>query len=167
MSFVASAAWSRLVLSYCCIEHGQRHGVALSGHTTTVAMSRSSQLGRHRTVATCLHILQVMMAQVSGVSKTCGSALEIHEPSRIGRPAKPLFILEVCDPQRSRGHLAASKPSRVGRWGPEPQGTWQCRSPPEQGGGVRSRGARGSTEAFPNKEVGSGAVGHMAVSEPS
>jgi hypothetical protein len=34
---------------------------------------------------------------------------------------------------------------------------------PEQGDGVQSRGACGSTEAFLNKEVGSDAVGHMTV----
>jgi hypothetical protein len=45
MPCTASAAWSRHVSSPCYTEHGQRCGVVLSGHITTVAMSRSGQLG--------------------------------------------------------------------------------------------------------------------------
>jgi hypothetical protein len=50
MSYTTSAVWSRPVLSLCCTEHGQRRGVVLSGHITTVAMSRSGQLGRYCTI---------------------------------------------------------------------------------------------------------------------
>jgi hypothetical protein len=42
-----------------------------------------------------------MMAQMSGISVTCGHALETHESSRIGRPSKPFIIIEVCGPQRA------------------------------------------------------------------
>jgi hypothetical protein len=45
MSYMASAAWSRPVFSLCYTEYGQRCGVILSGRITTVAMSRSGQLG--------------------------------------------------------------------------------------------------------------------------
>jgi hypothetical protein len=41
MSCMASAVWSRPVLSLCCTEHGLYHGVVLSGRITSVAMSRS------------------------------------------------------------------------------------------------------------------------------
>jgi hypothetical protein len=70
MSCAASAVWSRHVLSHCCTKHGQRRGVALLDHITTVVISKSGQLGRWCTVVACLHILWVMMAQVSGVLVT-------------------------------------------------------------------------------------------------
>jgi hypothetical protein len=50
MSSTALAAWSRHVSSPCYAEHGQRCGVILSGRITTVAVSRSDQLGLHCTV---------------------------------------------------------------------------------------------------------------------
>jgi hypothetical protein len=46
MSCTASAAWSRHVLSLYCTEHGPSRDVVLSGHITTVAMSKSGQLGQ-------------------------------------------------------------------------------------------------------------------------
>jgi hypothetical protein len=52
MSYTVSVAWSRPVLSLCCIEYGLSHNAVLSGHITTVAMSRSGQLGRRYTVGT-------------------------------------------------------------------------------------------------------------------
>jgi hypothetical protein len=45
MSCTALAAWSHHVLSLCCTEHDPSHGAILSGHITTIAMSRSGQLG--------------------------------------------------------------------------------------------------------------------------
>jgi hypothetical protein len=62
MSCAALETWNHLILSYCCTEYGQRCGVALSGHITTVAMSRSSQQQQHCTVeqhCSGLHTLQV------------------------------------------------------------------------------------------------------------
>jgi hypothetical protein len=44
MSCTASVAWSRPASSPCYTKHGQRCGVILSGHITTVVMSRSGQL---------------------------------------------------------------------------------------------------------------------------
>jgi hypothetical protein len=41
MSCPMSVAWSRLVLSLCCTEHGPSRDAVLSGHIITVAMSRS------------------------------------------------------------------------------------------------------------------------------
>jgi hypothetical protein len=49
----------------------------------------------------------------------------------------------------------------------EPRDALQRRSPPKQGGGLQSLGTRGSTEALPNGEVGSGATGHVTALEPS
>jgi hypothetical protein len=95
MSLMMSAVWSHLILSHYCTKHDQRRGVALSGLITIVAISKSGQVGRWCTVAACSHVLRAMMAQVSGISVTCGHALETRESSSIGRPAKPFFILEV------------------------------------------------------------------------
>jgi hypothetical protein len=52
VSDTTSAAWSRPVLSLCCTEHGPYRDVILSGRITSVAMSRSGQLGRRCTVET-------------------------------------------------------------------------------------------------------------------
>jgi hypothetical protein len=40
---------------------------------------------------------------------------------------------------------------------------WQCQSPPQPGGEVQSRRARGSVGAHLSREVSSGAVGHVVV----
>jgi hypothetical protein len=61
MFCTTSAAWSHPVLSLCCTEHGQHHGAVLSDRITTVAMSRSGQLGQRCTVEphySSLHVLQ-------------------------------------------------------------------------------------------------------------
>jgi hypothetical protein len=61
MSYTTSAMCSRLVLSLCCTEHGQRGGAVLSGCTTNVVMSMSGQLGLRCTIApNCsdMHVLQ-------------------------------------------------------------------------------------------------------------
>jgi hypothetical protein len=63
--------------------------------------------------------------------------------------------------------VAAPESSLVGRQGPEPWDTWQHRSPPEQGGGVRYHGTRGSVGALPSREAGSGAMRHVVAPEPS
>jgi hypothetical protein len=52
MSCPVSTVWNRSVLSLYCTEHGPSHDVVLSGHITTVAMSKSGQLGRCCTVQT-------------------------------------------------------------------------------------------------------------------
>jgi hypothetical protein len=148
LSCAASAVWSHPVLSHCCTEHGQRCGVALSGHITTIAIFKSCQLGRWCTIAACPHILRVMMAQVSGISVTCGHALETRKSNRIRRPAKTFFILKVWDPQRVTRHMAASEPSQAGRR-------------------VRCHGTCGSAGSLPSREAGSRAARHMTTPEPS
>jgi hypothetical protein len=50
MSSTASATWSRPILLLCCTEHGLHRGAVLSGRITSVAMSRSGQLGQRCTV---------------------------------------------------------------------------------------------------------------------
>jgi hypothetical protein len=63
MSYTASAAYSHPILSLCCTEQGLSYGAILSGHITTVAMSRSGQLGRRCTIephCSSLHILQLL-----------------------------------------------------------------------------------------------------------
>jgi hypothetical protein len=52
MSSTMSAAWSRPVLSLCCTEHGMHCGAVLLGRITSIAMSRSGQLGRRCTIGT-------------------------------------------------------------------------------------------------------------------
>jgi hypothetical protein len=103
------------------------------------------------------------MALTSSVLETrtcalimCGHISVTHESSCMPRLAKPFHIHGTCGstgdlPSKEAGskaaeHVAASEPSRPGRRGPElsqigrqsskPWGTWQCRSPPEQGGRV-------------------------------
>jgi hypothetical protein len=82
---------------------------------------------------------------------TCGSARAL--PSR-----------EVGS--RAVGHVATPEPSRAERQDPKPRGTWQRRSPPEQGGMIRSRGTRGNAGSLPSREARSGDVGHVAVRLP-
>jgi hypothetical protein len=46
VSGTTSIAWNRPVLSLCCTEHALYRGAVLSDRITSVAMSRSGQLGR-------------------------------------------------------------------------------------------------------------------------
>jgi hypothetical protein len=60
MSCTVSTAWSRPVLLLCCTEPGPSRGAVLSGRITTVAISRSGQMGRRYTVGkhcSGLHVL--------------------------------------------------------------------------------------------------------------
>jgi hypothetical protein len=50
ISCTTSAVWSRPVLSHCCTEHGLSRDAVLWGRISSVAMSRSGQLGRCCTV---------------------------------------------------------------------------------------------------------------------
>jgi hypothetical protein len=45
MSYMTLATWSHPVLSLCYIERSSYHDVVLSGHITSVVMSRSDHLG--------------------------------------------------------------------------------------------------------------------------
>jgi hypothetical protein len=132
MSCTASATWSCLVLSLCCIEPGPFRGAVLSGRITTVAMSRSGQLGLRCTVEpNCSGI----SARLAGASVTRNRALDTCEPSCVPGAAKPFFIPVVHSPLGAVGYVAAPELSSRGG---ETGATWQRRSPPRQEGEVRS-----------------------------
>jgi hypothetical protein len=65
MSYTTSAAWSRLVLSVYCTEPGPSRGAVLSDRITTVAMSRSDQLGLCCTVESNCSGLSTRLADTS------------------------------------------------------------------------------------------------------
>jgi hypothetical protein len=95
MSCTVSTVWSRLVFSPCYTEHGQRCGVVLSGHTTTVAMSRCGQLGLHCTIKpNCSDLC----ARLAGTSITRDRTLDTCEPSCVPGAASPFFIAVVHSP---------------------------------------------------------------------
>jgi hypothetical protein len=161
MSCLASAAWSRLVLSLCCTEPGPSRGAVLLGHITTVPMSRSSQLGLRCTVELNCSGLS---ARLTGASVTLNRTLDTCKPSSVPGAARLFFIPMVHSPLGAVGYVAAPElssrggeaiatwqrqsPTSAGRRGPELRNTWQHRS---------------STlgEAEP------GAMGHVAAPEPT
>jgi hypothetical protein len=104
MSCTASAAWSRPVSSPCYTEHGQRCGAVLSGRITTVAMSRSGQLGLH-----CIVKLNCsgMSARLAGASVTRDRALDTCESSCVPEAARSFFIPVVHSPLRAIEYVAA------------------------------------------------------------
>jgi hypothetical protein len=132
MSCTASAAWSRSISSPCYTKHGRRCGAVLSGRITTVAMSRSGQLGLHCTVEpNC----SGMSTRLAGASVTRDRALDTCESSCVPGAARPFFIPVVHSPLGAVGYVAAPELSSRGG---EAGATWQSRSPPRQGGEVRS-----------------------------
>jgi hypothetical protein len=127
MSCSASAAWSRHISSSCYTEHGQRCGAVLSGRITTVAMSRSGQLGLRCTVEpNC----SGMSARLVGVSITRDRALDTCESSCVPGAARPFFIPVVHSPLGVVGYVTAPELSSRGG---EAGTTWQRRSLPRQG----------------------------------
>jgi hypothetical protein len=132
MSCMTSTAWSRPVSSPCYTEHGQRCGVILSGHITTVDMFRSDQLGLRCTVEPNCSGLS---ARLAGASVIHNRALDTCESSCVPGAAKLFFIPVIHSPLGAVGYVAAPElSSRGGKAG----ATWQHRSPPRQGGEVRS-----------------------------
>jgi hypothetical protein len=132
MSCTTSAAWSRPVLSLCCTEPGPSRGAVLSGRITTVVMPRSGQLGLHCSVElNC----SGMFAHLAAASVTRDRALDTCKPSYVSRAARPFFIPVVHSPLGAVRYVAAPEFSSRGG---EAGSTWQCRSPPHQGGEVRS-----------------------------
>jgi hypothetical protein len=104
MSYTTSVAWSRPVSSPCYTEYGQRCGVVLLGHITTVVMSRSGQLGLRYTIKpNC----SGMPAHLAYASITCDHALDICEPSCVPGAAKRFFIHVVYNPLGVVGYVAA------------------------------------------------------------
>jgi hypothetical protein len=87
------------------------HGAILSGRITTVAISRSGQLGLRCTVEpNC----SGMSACLTGVSVTPNCALDTCEPSCVPGAARPFFILMVHNPLRAMGYVAAPELSSRG-----------------------------------------------------
>jgi hypothetical protein len=142
MSCMTSVAWSRPVSSPCYTEHDQHCGAILSGRITTVAMSRSGQLGLRCSVepnCSCL------FARLAGTSVTHDRALDTCEPNCVpGQLGHSLFLWSTA------------------RWGP--LGTWQHRSSPLGEARLRPRGSAG---AHLSREVRSGAEEHMVAPELS
>jgi hypothetical protein len=132
MSCTASTAWSRPVLSLCCTEPGPSRGAVMSGRITTVAMSRSGQLGLRCTVEPNYTGLYALLA---GASVTRDRALDTYEPSYVPGAARPFFIPVVHSPLGAVEYVAALELSSRGG---EAGATWQRQSPPRQGGEVRS-----------------------------
>jgi hypothetical protein len=92
MSCTTLATWSRSVTSPCYTEHGQRCGAVLSGHITTVVMSRSGQLGLRCTVESNCSDLS---ARLAGALITRDHALDTCESSWVPGAARPFFIFVV------------------------------------------------------------------------
>jgi hypothetical protein len=132
MSCTTSAAWSRPVSSPCYTEHDQRCGAVLLGRITTVAMSRSDQLGLRCTVEPSCSDL---FAHLAGASVTRDRALDTCEPSCVSEAARPFVIPLVHNPLGAVEYVAALELSSRGG---EAGAIWQRRSPPRQGGEVRS-----------------------------
>jgi hypothetical protein len=116
---MSSTAWgmsSPIALPHCTWLALWHHPVR-SPCTVAVSCEWSARPERHcsrlsaRLVAinrvTYPNVLHAMMAQVSGVSETCGRALETCEPSHMGRSAKPFFILKAHGPLRGARHVTA------------------------------------------------------------
>jgi hypothetical protein len=100
ISCTTSVVWSHHVSSPCYTEHGQRCGAAMSGRITTIAMSRSGQLGLRCTVEpNCSD----MSARLTSASVTRDRALITCEPSCVLRAARPFFIRAVHSPLGDRG----------------------------------------------------------------
>jgi hypothetical protein len=132
MSCTTSAACSCPVSSPCYIEHGQRCGAVLLCRITIVAMSRSGQSGLRCTVeSNCTG----MSARLAGASVIRDRALDTCEPSCVPGAARPFFIPVVHGPLGVVGYVASPELSSRGA---EAGATWQRRSPPRQGGEVRS-----------------------------
>jgi hypothetical protein len=117
MSCMASPMWSHPVSSPYYTEHGQRFGVILLGHITTVVISKSGQLGWCCTVEpNC----SGMSAHLVGASVTRERALKICEPRRVPGAASPFFIPVVHSPLGGRGVRGSTRALLLGRQSPEP-----------------------------------------------
>jgi hypothetical protein len=124
MSCTASAVWSRPISSPCYTEHGQHCGAVLTGRITTVAMSRSGQLGLRCTVELNCSGLS---ARLPGASVTRDHALDTCEPSCVPGAARPFFIPMAHNSLGAVGYVAASE---LSSWEGDVRATWQRRSPP-------------------------------------
>jgi hypothetical protein len=132
MSYTASATCSRHVSSPCYTEHGQHCGAVMSDRITTVAMSRSGQLGlRCYVEPNC----SGLSTRLTGASVIRDRTLDTCEPNCVPGAARPFFIPVVHSPLGAVGYVAAPELSSRGG---ETGATWQRRSPSLQGGEVQS-----------------------------
>jgi hypothetical protein len=111
MFYTVSATWSHSVSSPYYTEHGQHCGAVLLGRITTVAMSRSGQLGLHCSIELNCSGLS---ARLTGASVTCDCALDTCEPSCVPGAARPFFIPVVhirwgCGVRGSSGALLSGR----------------------------------------------------------
>jgi hypothetical protein len=172
MSYTMSAAWSHLVSSVCCTEHGQRLSAVLSDRITTITMSRSGQLGRYCTIEPNHSDLSACFA---GASITHERALKTCEPSCVPEAVRHFFIPVTarwgpwgtwqhwsCPLGEAElgvmRHVAAPEPTLAGRRGPKMRNTWHRRSSTQQVGKTRGHETCGSTGAHLSREVRSGAT---------
>jgi hypothetical protein len=118
MSCTTSVAWSHHVLSLCCTEPGPSCSAVLSGPITTVATSRSGQLGLRCTVEPNCSGLS---ARLAGASVKHDRALDTCEPSCVPGAARPFFIHVVHNLVGAVGHVAAPEHSPQGG---EARATW-------------------------------------------
>jgi hypothetical protein len=132
MSYMASTAWSHHVSSPCYTEYGQRCDAILLGHISTVAMSRSDQLGLRCTIEPkCSDI----SARLAGASVTRDYALDTCESSYVPGAGRTFFIHVVHSPLGAVGYVTALE---LFSQGGEVGATWQRRSSLWQGDEVRS-----------------------------
>jgi hypothetical protein len=145
MSCTASATWNHPVSSPCYTEHGQHCDAVLSGCITTVAISRSGQLGLRCSVEPNCSGLS---ARLAGALVTRDRVLNTCEPSCVPGAARPFIIPVVHSLLGAVEYVAAPEPTSVGRRGSELRNTWQRRS-------------------SPLGEAESRAMGHVTASEPT
>jgi hypothetical protein len=129
-----SAVWHRLVGSPNTVDvscewstGSAQHCNLLSAHLASIMMHAHTSCRRLSNLRVCLRNTQAYLRN----TRAYLCVLETHEPSCMPMQASPFFIPEAHGPLRAAGHMAASEPSRAGRWGPEPRDTWQCQNPPE------------------------------------
>jgi hypothetical protein len=92
MSCTVSAVWIRPVLSLCCTEPGLLCGAVMSGRITTVAMSRSGQLGRRCTVGkhcSDIHVCRRLSNARVCLKKHASLAACQGQPSCVSRATMP------------------------------------------------------------------------------
>jgi hypothetical protein len=160
MSYTASPAWTRLVLSLCCTEHDSYCGAVWSGRITSVSMSRSGQLGRRCTIephCSGMHVLQAIRQHTSVPWK------HVTLAACLGQLSLYLFMWSTTHRELWDTWQHRSSPLRKA----EPQAVGHVAAPelPSQEGRARSHRIRGSTGAHLIKDTRSEAEGHVAALE--
>jgi hypothetical protein len=111
MSCMALAAWSHLVLSLCYTEPAPARRAVLSGCITTVAMSRSGQLGLRCTLEPNGN---GMSARHAGALVIRDRALHTCKLSCVPGAARLFFIPVVHSPLGAMGYVVAPE---LSSWG--------------------------------------------------